>query len=206
MAVSTIGVAEEDLARAQLYDLLGAMLASPPKQAFLDQLANLTGDESEIGRAIKALRKLAAVTTEEAVAGEYAALFIGVGRGELLPYCSYYRTGFLNEKPLAELRKDLAKLGIKRAKNVFEPEDSIASMMEIMATLISGRLNKPASLETQKRFFDRHILPWARHFYSDLEKASSAALYAPVGALGRAFMEVEAEAFTLLGIQSRTLH
>ena len=206
MASPTFEIAEEDLARARLYDLLGALLASPPKQALLDQLAQLNGDDTEIGRAIEALSKLAAVTTEAAATSEYTALFIGVGRGELLPYCSFYRTGFLNEKPLAELRKDLAKLGIKRAENVFEPEDSIASMMEIMAALITGRINKPASLEVQKKFFDRHILPWARHFYSDLEKAMSATLFAPVGALGRKFMEIEAEAFKLLGRQSRTLH
>ena len=46
-------------------------------------------------------------------------LFIGVGRGELLPFASVYMTGFLNEKPLATLRNDMVTLGVERSPDVF---------------------------------------------------------------------------------------
>ena len=77
--------------------------------------------------------------------------------GELLPFASYYLTGFLNEKPLATLRKDMASLHISRAPNVYEPEDNIASLMEMMAGLIDGRFGSPAPIERQREFFNRHI-------------------------------------------------
>src|SRR5690348_7715068 len=95
------GIPEEELFRAQLYGLLAQLLRAPPDARVFAALAQLTGDESELGRALAALAEAAARTTPEAVAREYHDLFIGLGRGELLPYGSYYRTGFLNEKPLA---------------------------------------------------------------------------------------------------------
>ena len=130
---------------------------------------------------------------------EFNDLFIGIGRGELLPFASYYLTGFLNEKPLATLRKDMADLSIARAPNVYEPEDNIASLMEMMAGLIDGRFGAPASLEKQREFFNRHIAPWAGHFYSDLEKARGSVFFLPVGTLGRIFIDIEREAFRLGG-------
>jgi len=139
------------------------------------------------------------VSTPRAVESEFNALFIGLGRGELLPYASYYLTGFLNEKPLASLRRDMAARGMRRAENVYEPEDNIASLMEMMAGLIRGRFGAPATLEDQRTFFSRHIGPWAGHFFTDLEGAQSSVLYASVGALGRVFMEIEAEGFRMSG-------
>ena len=129
---------------------------------------------------------------------EYNDLFIGVGRGELLPYGSYYMTGFLNEKPLANLRRDMRAMGIGRADGVSEPEDHIASMCDMMAGLILGHFLQPASLKEQNDFFRVHLGPWAAHFFRDLEGASGSIFYAPVGKLGRAFMEVESEAFKLI--------
>ena len=190
-------IAEEDRLRADLYNFLGVILSGPPDEMLLAQTAGLTGDDSALGQAITTLAKLAKVTKPQAAESEYNKLFIGLGRGELLPYASYYLTGFLNEKPLAVLRGDLAKRRITRAPNVFEPEDNIATLMEVMAGLIVGRFADPASLGDQKEFFNRHIAPWAGHFFADLEKAKSAVLYAALGSVGRAFMEIEREAFRL---------
>ena len=131
----------------------------------------------------------------EAAEREYSALFIGLARGELLPYASYYLTGFLQEKPLAELRGDLAALGIERADDVPEPEDHIATVCETMAGLIAGAFGKPASLQEQQRFFARHVGVWAPRFFEDLQGAKAAVLYMPVGRIGRVFMTIEAEAF-----------
>ena len=108
-------------------------------------------------------------------------------------------TGFLNEKPLSKLREDMARLQIARAPNVFEPEDNIASLMEMMAGMILGRFGPPTSLERQKEFFFRHIAPFAVHFFTDLEGAQNSILYAPVGSVGRHFMEIETEAFRMSG-------
>ncbi|TYO90470.1 TorD/DmsD family molecular chaperone [Oceanicella actignis] len=191
--------APEDLLRADLYGFLAALLARPPSRDLLDRAAGLEGDDTPVGRAVTALARLARAATETSARREFDALFIGVGRGELLPYGSYYMTGFLNEKPLARLRADMTRLGIARAEGVFEPEDNIASLCEMMAGLIRGAYGAPADLRTQRDFFNAHLAPWAEHFFTDLEGAESSALYAPVGLLGRTFMQIEREAFRLEG-------
>ncbi|WP_136442102.1 TorD/DmsD family molecular chaperone [Pacificoceanicola onchidii] len=190
-------IAEEDRLRADLYNFLGLILAGPPDEMLLSQTAGLAGDESDLGQAINTLAKLARVTGPKAAESEFNKLFIGLGRGELLPYASFYLTGFLNEKPLATLRQDMTAQGLARADNVFEPEDNIASLMEMMGAMIVGRFGAPASLEAQKTFFNRHLAPWAGHFFADLEGAKNSVFYAPVGALGARFVEIETEAFRL---------
>lgn len=190
-------IAEEDRLRADLYNFLGLILSGPPDEMLLAQTAGLSGDDSELGQAITTLAKLAKVTSPKAAESEYNKLFIGLGRGELLPYASYYLTGFLNEKPLALLRQDMHRLGLERADTVFEPEDNIASLMEMMGAIIAGRFRAPADLAAQQAFFAKHIGPWAGHFFADLEGAKNSVFYAPVGRIGRAFMGVEAEAFRL---------
>lgn len=191
-------IAEEDRLRADMYDFLGALLARPPDAGLLGRSAALAGDDSEVGRAIRTLARIAGATTPESVEDEFNTLFVGLGRGELLPYASYYLTGFLNEKPLAALREDMKTLAIVRADDVFEPEDHIASLFEMMAGMIVGRFAEPVSLDRSKRFFDRHIGPWASHFFSDLESARNSVFYSPVGSAGRAFMEIEKEGFRLI--------
>jgi TorA maturation chaperone TorD len=128
---------------------------------------------------------------------EYFDLFIGIGRGELVPYESYYLTGFLHERPLARLRADLAALSIERVENHSEPEDHAAILCEIMAGLIAGDF--AVSIERQRHFFDRHLAPWLGRFFADIETTKAAGFYRPVGTIGRLFIEIEAEAFALPG-------
>lgn len=187
----------EDRLRADLYNYLGLILSAPPGAMLLDQTADLSGDDSDLGRAIDALAKAARKADPARVETEFNALFIGLGRGELLPYASYYLTGFLNEKPLARLRTDMAALGITRSPTVFEPEDNIASLMEMMGGMIVGRFGPPADPARQKTFFNAHIAPWAPHFLTDLGKAKTADFYAHIGHVGRAFLDIEREAFRL---------
>ena len=194
-----IEVDAEDRLRADLYNFIGLLLAGPPDELLLAQCAALSGDASPLGRSISQLAQVAAVTKPKTVIREFNALFIGLGRGELLPFASYYLTGFLNEKPLAALRADMAARGIARAANVYEPEDNIASLMEMMGGLIVGRFaGGPANLQTQKAFFNKHVGSWAKHFFSDLEAAKNSVLYASVGAVGRELMEIEREAFRMI--------
>lgn len=186
---------EEDALRADFYDLLSALLMRPPSAQLLISCSRLQGGDDDIGRAVGALARLARTTKIEAASREYHAIFIGVGRGEVLPYASYYMTGFLNEKPLATLRNDMAALGIARAPGVSEPEDHLGSLCDMMAGMIRGRYAGATPLPRQRDFFNRHLSTWAAHCFSDVEGAQAAALYAPVGAMGRAFIEVEKAAF-----------
>lgn len=190
-------ISHEDRLRADLYNYLGLILVGPPDQMLLDQTAGLTGDDTALGQAIQGLARVAKVSKPKAVQSEFNALFIGLGRGEILPYASYYLTGFLNEKPLANLRNTMANFGMTRADDVFEPEDNIASLMEMMAGMIVGRFGRVASIEEQKQFFNAHIGNWATHYFDDLQAAKSSVLYASVGAVGSAFMDIEREAFRM---------
>ncbi|MCF6316681.1 MAG: molecular chaperone TorD family protein [Marinosulfonomonas sp.] len=194
---SNFDIKEEDRLRADMYNFLGLLLAGPPSKDTLKKTEGLAGDDSALGEAINAMARVSKAMRPSAVESEFTALFIGLGRGELLPYISFYLTGFLNEKPLARLRKDMVGLRISRASNVFEPEDNIASLLEMMGGMITGRFGEVASLETQATFFNKHIGSWADHFFSDLEVAKSSVFYAPVGTAGKAFMEIEREAFRM---------
>ena len=182
-----------DAGRAHQYRLLATLLSAPPSRKLLGAIAKLESDDTLLGRAHLALAQAA----EEAVAGkverEFFDLFIGVGRGEILPYASYYLTGFLHERPLARLRGDLVAFGIERVENNPEPEDNAATLCEIMAGFAEGRF--VASVEQQRQFFDKHIAPWMGRMFADLEKAEAAEFYRPVGSLGRLFLEIETEAF-----------
>ena len=197
LAQEQVQIEEEDRLRADLYNYLGVMLAGPPDELLLAQTAGLTGDASPLGQAIGGLARVAGVTKPKSARSEFNALFIGLGRGELLPYASYYMTGFLNEKPLANLRADMAALGITRAENTFEPEDNIASLMEMMGGMIVGRFGSSVSLARQKEFFNKHIGPWATHFFTDMQAAKGSVLYASVGAVGAEFLKIEQEAFRM---------
>jgi len=190
-------IAEEDILRVHWYALLAQLLGAPPDQATLDRLRRLGGDETPIGQAIGALASAAAKSSPETLEREYFDLFIGVGHGELVPYGSFYLTGFLHEKPLARLRQDMRGHGIASADDVSEPEDHIASVCEMMAGLISGAFAAPADLVAQRAFFDRHIGCWAPRFFEDLEAARSAAFYMPVGTIGRLFMAIELQGFEM---------
>jgi TorA maturation chaperone TorD len=188
----------EDALRAQLYRLLSRLLAAPPDRPLLDLMAGMTGDQTALGRGITALATRAAEAAPATVADEYTDLFIGVGRGELVPFASYYLTGFLNEKPLARLRAEMASLGIARAEQAKEPEDHIAAVCEMMAGLIDGAFGDSAPLLVQRRFFERHLASWAPQFFRDLEGAQAAALYGPVGTVGGALIAIEEAAFAMI--------
>lgn len=194
----TIVVLPEDALRAQAYRLFSRLFAAPADAALLATLANLRGDQSPLGRSIDALARLARGLPLAQVQQEYQDLLVGLGRGELVPYGSYYQTGFMNEKPLARLRRDMARLGLAREADVREPEDHIAILLETMAGLIDGCFCAPASLVSQRRFFDAHIGSWAGHFLADLERAQNSVFYAAVGTAGRAFLDVETAQFAMV--------
>ena len=190
-------LSDEDRLRADMYALLGELLRKEPSDDVIKIVAAFQGDGSDIGSASSVLATLAGKLSGNEIRDEYMRLFIGVGRGEILPFASYYLTGFLNDKPLANLRNAMAELGIERAEGVKEPEDHIASQFDIMNGLIRGAFGASTDLGVQARFFKTHIEPWAPLLMQDIEAAKSAVFYAPVGTIGRAFMDIESAAFDM---------
>lgn len=188
-------VDEIDQLRAAEYGLLSLLLGKAPDADTLSRVATLKGDASDLGMAHVELAAAAAGADDRAVSKEFFDLFIGLGRGELLPYASYYLTGFLHERPLARVREVLEVLGIERAGISREPEDHIAVLLEVMSGLARGDFE--ADFSEQARFFDRHLKPWAARMFADLEISQAAHFYRAVGRAGRVFMELESEAFAL---------
>jgi TorA maturation chaperone TorD len=186
---------EIDRARAAEYALLATLLWRSPGAQLISRLALLCGDVSPLGVAHAGLGAAAARADAEGVTREHFALFGGLGRGAILPYASYYLTGSLYGSPLARLRRSLAHLGIERTESHSEPEDHAAILCEIMAGLAGGQIAAPA--EAQREIFETHLAPWMGRFFADLERAASVDFYARVGALGRIFVDIESEAFTL---------
>jgi len=184
-----------DAARAQEYALLAVLLARAPDVALLKRIAKLRADATPLGVAHTALAQAAVNASAEEIGREFFDLFIGVGRGELLPYASYYLTGFLNERPLARLRADLRALGIERMDRQSEPEDQAGILCEIMAGLVGGQFRAP--IEKQRQIFEKHLAPWIGRFFADLAVAEAADFYRCVGAIGRLFIEIETEAFAM---------
>lgn len=184
-----------DQSRGDQYRFLATLLSTAPSADLLQGIAGLSGDATAYGQAVSALAVAAGRTTADQVEREFFELFVGVGRGELLPYASFYLTGFLNERPLAEVRADLARLGLARAEGRFEPEDHIALLFQVMADMALGRV--AAGPGRQAEFFARHIAPWAGRFFDDLAVAPSASFYRPVAELGHLLVEIEARAFAL---------
>jgi TorA maturation chaperone TorD len=186
---------EVDQARAQEYSLLSTLLSRSPDAAMIERLACLRGDTTPLGIAHAALGRAAARVTVERAEREYSDLFVGLGQGVLFPYASYYHTGFLQGRPLARLRELLRRFGIERTPEQSEPEDHAAILLAIMGGLADRRIGAPAGAD--REIFEQHVAPWIGRFFADLERAVSAEFYASVGALGRAFIEIETEAFAL---------
>lgn len=185
--------------RARTYQLLGALLGAAPDADLLQRLTDLDSpaesDTGTLAAAWDALRLAAINTSPMQADDEYHALFIGIGRGELVPYGSWYMTGFLMEQPLVVLRRDLAALGIERLPEVTEPEDHAGALCETMGCLI---LDAGIPLETQRQFFTDHLAPWFEPFFQDLQQAASAHFYRAVGRLGAAFTQMESRYLTML--------
>lgn len=188
-------IAPEDHLRAQLYQLIAAPLSAPLSAELLSAFGAIAGDDSPLGTAMMQCAAAARSTTPEAEDDAYHELFIGIGAGILVPFGSYYLTGFLHEKPLAKLRSDMAELGVEKDPEIKEPEDHIASVLELMGGLIEGRFQTPAGLDQQQTFYKTHVGSWAPHFFTDLSKTNQSAFYAAIGVLGARFLEIEDQSF-----------
>jgi TorA maturation chaperone TorD len=192
----------EELARAELYGLLAQLWTGPPDAALLQQFGVAATQAAEPGAVLEApwhdlVAALRATSVAESAA-EYDALFVGVGKPEVFLYGSYYLSGYLNEKPLAVLRADLAALGLARDETRFETEDHVAFVFEVMRWLIAGDDVRVCNLEQQRRFFRAHVQTWAEDLCDAVQAHPKARTWAALAALTRAFVQVETQGFDLL--------
>ena len=189
-AAQGVDLDQEQHYRIGAYGMLAQLLRHAPDQPMLDKVAGFAGIEptrDELALAMSMLGLSASDSKPQAVDMEFHDLFIGMGRGELVPYGSWYLTGFLMEKPLGKLRDDLAMLGFQRQEGVTEPEDHVAALCEVMAMLIS----EGVSFQQQSHFFESHMAGWLEHFFADLSEAKTAVFYRAVGRFGAAFAAME---------------
>ncbi len=193
---------DEEIARAEMYGLLASLFYQPPGDELLAQLqAAVTEAPQQGGFLEEPWRDLVAqarAMTATQIAQEYNALFGGVGKPEVYLYGSHYLSGFLNEKPLVQLRDDLAALGLARDANMPETEDHVAYLMEVMRYLIAGDDVSVCNLTQQSGFFSRHLQPWVSRLCQTLADHPRAVFYARVAALSEAFVSVESQGFDLL--------
>jgi TorA maturation chaperone TorD len=194
--------AGEELARAELYGLLARLWLAPPDEPLLAQFRVAVTEAPEPGGHLEspwhdlvaALRD----TSAAVAAQEFDALFGGVGKPEVFAYGSYHLTGFLNEKPLAALRHDLAALGLARDEQRGETEDHVAYGFEVMRYLIAGDDPAHCQLETQRRFFRTHLQPWVARLCDAVLALPAAQVWRAVAGFTRAFVEVETQAFDMM--------
>lgn len=193
---------DEETARSELYGLLALVYYASPATDLIANLRVAATDAPAAGAFLeepwRALVGQARNLSDDAIQGEYNALFGGMGKPEVYLYGSHFLSGFLNEKPLARLRTDLAGLGLARDEGMPETEDHFAYLCEVMRYLIAGDDVAVANLTRQREFFTTHIQPWVMTMCDDLQKHPKAQFYAAVAELTRAFMSVEAQGFDML--------
>ncbi|MEH0668950.1 TorD/DmsD family molecular chaperone [Vibrio owensii] len=184
---------QEQTLRTEIYLVLSALFRSAPSEEMIEFLTSLEVEplESAMQKAWIALQQAAKDSNREALEDEYQDLFIGIGRGEVMPFGSWHMTGAMMEKPLAEIRHDLELLGFERDENVKEPEDHIAALCEVMS-MLTGEEE-----DLQQAVFNKHIAPWFSSFTQQLENAESANFYKPAAQLCEAFLTLEQVRFSV---------
>ena len=192
----------EELARAELYGLLASLWLAPPDADLLRQFKTAVTEAPEAGAWLQepwqglvgALRQ----TSLEAAAAEHHALFQGVGKPEIFAYGSFYLSGYLNEKPLANLRTDLVALGLTRDDSTFETEDHVAYLFEVMRYLIAGDDMAVCNLEQQRRFFRAHIQTWVEQLCDNVISNPRAQVWRALAVFTQQFVRVETQGFDML--------
>ena len=192
----------EELARAELYGLLSRLWLAPPDDALMQQFSvAVTQAPHEGGLLQEPWQDLVSAlrgTSVEAATEEHLALFHGVGKPEVFAYASFHLSGFLNEKPLAALRHDVAALGLTRDSAMLETEDHIAYLFEVMRYLIAGDDVAVCNLEQQRRFYRAHLQPWVGTFCDTVIAHPRSSTWRAVAAFTHAFIAVETQAFDML--------
>jgi TorA maturation chaperone TorD len=193
---------DEETARAEIYGLLAALFYAAPAPALLENLRAAVTEAPAAGALLEAswgdVVATARAMSIEDIADEYDALFGGVGKPAVYLFGSHYMSGFLNEKPLAALRGDLAELGLDRGDEMSETEDHYAYVCEVMRYLIAGEDVEVANLTRQREFFTRHVQPWAQPMCDAISAHPKSRFYKSLASFTHAFTSVELQGFDML--------
>jgi len=197
------GPAPEEASRADLYALIGRLFYAPANAELLARIAGtellaVEGDVSDLRNAWSALRAACRNAEERAVEDEFNSLFVSVGQSAINPLGSFYMTGFLNDRPLGELRMELDRIGFRKLKPSAETEDHLTALADVMRLMIMGGAEGGAApIEAQRAFFERFIKPWYARLAADLERSGAASFYKSVGRFTKAFFDVESASFEI---------
>ncbi len=193
---------DEEIARAEVYGLLALLFYAPPKPELLASLRVAVTEAPAAGGFLeepwRAVVGAGVAMSDAQIAAEFEALFGGVGKPEVYLFGSHYQSGFLNEKPLARLRTDLAALGLTRGDEMPETEDHIAYLCEVMRYLIAGDDAAVSNLARQQTFFSAHLQPWGSAMCDAVAAHPKARFYAALAGFTRAFLSVEVQGFDML--------
>lgn len=193
---------DEETARAEIYGLLAQLYYAPPAADLLASLRVAATEAPASGGFLeepwRELVGVARAMDDAAIGREYEALFGGVSKPEVYLFGSHYLSGFLNEKPLARLRTELAALGLARDEAMPETEDHIAYLCEVMRYLIAGDDVAVSNLTRQESFFAAHLQPWIGALCDAISGHPKARFYAVLAGFTRAFISVEAQGFDML--------
>lgn len=201
-------LAPEDRARADFYALLSRLFAKAPDAGLLAAIAAAAAlpppafaepgaAAAGLAPAWDALRAASAAADPAAVADEYFALFVGVGRSEVSPYGTHYLNP-QSGRPLAELRATLATLGLARRPASSEFEDHLAVVLETMRVLVEGQGKRPpAAVDAQRAFFERHVAAWAFACCNAIKASAIANYYGRVAEFASCFLALERDSFAM---------
>ena len=193
---------DEETARAEVYGLLAALYYAAPSQALYNNIKVAVTQAPAAGALLEASwTELVAATRDQTlvdITSEYDALFGGVSKPEVYLFGSHYLSGFLNEKPLAALRTDIAKLGLARDEAMPETKDHVAYLSEVMRYLIAGDDAAVANLTRQREFFTRHVQTWMPQMCEALAAHPKARFYRALAGFTQVFISVEAQGFDML--------
>ncbi|MDP9897200.1 TorA maturation chaperone TorD [Variovorax boronicumulans] len=193
---------DEEVARAELYGLLARLWYAAPDAGLLEAFQVAPTEAPAAGAFLEEpWRQLVGIARDTSVAAahdEYDALFGGIGKPDIFLFGSHYLSGFLNDKPLVQLRHDLDRLGLARTEATYETEDHIACLFEVMRYLIAGDDVAVANLTQQQAIFSKHIQPFLPALCDAVAQHPKARFYAALAVFTRAFGEVEAQAFDMM--------
>ena len=188
----------EDRARANLYGVIGRLYYAPPDPNLLAEISG--GEDSgqaEEGSGLVAawhgVREASRSAFPAVLRQEYDTLFIGVGRAQVTPYLSGYAEPASPDRYLVRLREQLRRWGLGRREGVFEVEDHISGICDVMRLLVEGG----HSLERQRLFFEDFAYPGVLPFCAALQNSPTSSYYKQVAALTWSYFEIEKSAFDM---------
>jgi TorA maturation chaperone TorD len=198
-------IAPEDSARASFYALISRLFYAPPDADLVGQIAasanagegnagEQEGIASELAQAWLAMQAACAKCSPELAGQEHEALFIGIGKAPITPYTSGYAAPIAPDRHLVQLRQQLGEWGLARQDAVFDSEDHVSGLCDVMRYLIETN----QSIDIQKQFFEIYVQAGAVPFCDALIHNGNAVFYRQVAVLARAFFDVEKAAFDML--------